>query len=96
MEDLGDAGKKTLAAKAFAEFYGARIRPLMDLERKWGSAREFHDACFRAYSDLKQQMPELFDELRARLWNSKGELLAPYGSNKFSSTWRVFHYHGSF
>ena len=96
MEDLGDAAKKEGAAREFAGFYQSRIRPIADLERKWGSAKEFHDECYRAYSDFKKQMPALFDSLRTRLWNSKGELMAPYGSNNFSSNWRVFHYHGSF
>ncbi len=96
MEDLGEPEKKADAAREFARFYEARIKPLSDLDRKWGSAKEFHGECFRAYSDFKKQMPVLFDGLRTRLWNSKGELMAPYGSNDFSSNWRAFHYHGSF
>jgi hypothetical protein len=95
MEDLGEAAKKTEAVKEFAQFYDSRIKPLSDLERKWGSAREFHDECFRTYADLKQQMPDLFSRFRNRLWNSKGELLAPFGSENFDISWRAFHYSGS-
>jgi hypothetical protein len=96
MEDLGTPANKAEAAKEFAQFYDSRIRPLSDINRKWGTAKEFHDECFRAYSDLKERMPALFDGLRSRLWVSKGKLLAPYGSKNFDVSWRTFHYSGSF
>jgi hypothetical protein len=95
LESVDDPKDKKKLAREFVSFYDKKVKGFMDLETKLRmKPQKFHESVFAVYNEFKQEFPELFDDLRERLWTSQGELMASYGSPRFAHSWIDQHYMG--
>ncbi|MEW6036324.1 MAG: hypothetical protein AB1529_06945 [Candidatus Micrarchaeota archaeon] len=91
-ESSADASAKQREAELFVAFFNQRLSDFFLPERRWKNAREMHGLCYAAYLDFKREMPDLFSRLLKKLIS--GELMGPYGTDKFSVGWPYYHYKG--
>lgn len=95
LESVEDAKSKEKVAKELVVFYDARIKDKLDTTKSYNiSPKQFHSECFDVYADFKEKFPDLFNQLKGRFLSSRQELMAPYGSGKYSDTWPRYHYLG--
>ncbi|NYZ73673.1 hypothetical protein H0O00_00865 [Candidatus Micrarchaeota archaeon] len=97
LESIDDAKSKEGLTRSLLAFYERHIKNKLDITQKYEiSPRDFHIECFSIYLDFKRAFPELFEQLRQRLWSSKMELMAPYGDKEYADDWQIYHYKGNF
>ncbi|MBU0532602.1 hypothetical protein KKB44_03850 [Candidatus Micrarchaeota archaeon] len=93
-ESRASPEEKQALAEKFVKFYNEKIARYMRTDTQLKMKPEtFHDTCYDVYVAFQKELPELFDALKTRLWTS-GNLMAPYGSGRFSQSWTIQHYEG--
>jgi hypothetical protein len=95
LESVSAPKDKIKLAKDFVAFFDKKASQHMDTSKKRKTtAKRFHADVFALYKEFKEGFPGFFDELRQKLWTSQGELMAEYGSFRFSMDWPGQHYEG--